>query len=193
MTRPFFSKDRISHFDIFERHATDALGQLKARLREGYAVDIQDLASRFTMDSATDFLFGKDVRSLSAGIPYPHDSGRVNAFADDVPANRFSKAFDEAQRVIAVRARLGPNWPLAEFWNDKVLEQMKVINAFIDPIMHAAVERKRAETETAPTALEEKEREVKDGESLLDHLIHYTDGEAQIIVISVNTKRHTLM
>lgn len=41
MTRPFFSKDRISHFDIFDRHATDALNQLSARLQEGHAVDIQ--------------------------------------------------------------------------------------------------------------------------------------------------------
>jgi hypothetical protein len=41
MTRPFFSKDRISHFDNFDRHADDALGQLKARLREGHPVDFQ--------------------------------------------------------------------------------------------------------------------------------------------------------
>ena len=41
MTRPFFSKDRISHFDNFDRHADDTLGQLKARLREGHAVDFQ--------------------------------------------------------------------------------------------------------------------------------------------------------
>ena len=41
MTRPFFSRDRISHFDNFDRHADDALGQLKARLREGHAVDFQ--------------------------------------------------------------------------------------------------------------------------------------------------------
>ena len=190
MTRPFFSKDRISHFDIFDRHAADALSQLKARLREGYAVDIQDLASRFTMDSATEFLFGKDVCSLSAGIPYPHDSSRVNAGAEDAPANKFSEAFAEAQRVIAVRARTGPNWPLAEFWKDKVLDEMKVVNAFIEPIMNAAVERKRAETGSSEhTALKEKDREVKDGESLLDHLIHYTEGEFQRIVAVTTIER----
>lgn len=41
MTRPFFSKDRISHFDIFDRHAESALSLLKERLRQGYPVDIQ--------------------------------------------------------------------------------------------------------------------------------------------------------
>ncbi|KIK16470.1 hypothetical protein PISMIDRAFT_15795 [Pisolithus microcarpus 441] len=43
MTRPFFSKDRISHFDIFEKHAEDVLNQAKARLQEGYPVDFQVL------------------------------------------------------------------------------------------------------------------------------------------------------
>ena len=41
MTRPFFSKDRISHFEIFDRHATDAIKQVKERTSQGYAVDVQ--------------------------------------------------------------------------------------------------------------------------------------------------------
>jgi hypothetical protein len=41
MTRPFFSKDRISHFEIFDRHAADAINQVKARMKQGYAVDVQ--------------------------------------------------------------------------------------------------------------------------------------------------------
>ena len=60
MTRPFFSKDRITHFDIFDRqenlqlllaqlidrtgfrrHALDAIQQMKSRVKEGYAVDWQ--------------------------------------------------------------------------------------------------------------------------------------------------------
>lgn len=41
MTRPFFSKERISHFDIFDRHAKEALDLLASRLKEGYPVDIQ--------------------------------------------------------------------------------------------------------------------------------------------------------
>jgi len=177
MTRPFFSKDRISHFDIFDRHAADALNQLKVRLREGYPVDIQDLASRFTMDSATEFLFSQDVCSLAAGLPYPHYSSLVNTISHDHPANKFSRAFDEVQRLIAVRARRGVNWPIAEFWTDKVMEQMKVINGFIEPIMRAAVIRKQAQHgDTKEQAVVEKDRDVKDGESLLDHLINYTEG-----------------
>lgn len=41
MSRPFFTRDKISHFDIFDRHAEDTISQVKARLKEGEAVDIQ--------------------------------------------------------------------------------------------------------------------------------------------------------
>ena len=41
MTRPFFTKDRISHFDLFDRHAGDAIRQMQTRFAEGYPVDFQ--------------------------------------------------------------------------------------------------------------------------------------------------------
>jgi cytochrome P450 len=41
MTRPFFNRDRISHFDNFDRHAEDVLRQLKNRLHEGHPVNFQ--------------------------------------------------------------------------------------------------------------------------------------------------------
>ena len=41
MTRPFFSRDRVTHFELFDRHAEIAVRKLKSRAREGYAVDIQ--------------------------------------------------------------------------------------------------------------------------------------------------------
>ncbi|KAK6988131.1 cytochrome P450 [Favolaschia claudopus] len=72
-TRPFFNRDRISDFEIFAHHADRAIERMKERLREGYALNFQDLAGRFTMDSATSFLFGSCVDSLSAPLPYPHN------------------------------------------------------------------------------------------------------------------------
>lgn len=193
MTRPFFSKDRITHFDIFERHAQDAIQQLKARLKEGFPVDIQvkfvllhrqifilsscqDLASRFTMDSATEFLFAKDVQSLGAGLPYPHYSPLARSTSSRIhPANIFSKAFDEAQQRLALRARFGAAWPLSEFWKDKVAEKMGPIFDFINPILTAAISRNKAAGNFEKLGAN-VDREVQDGECLLDHLIKYTDG-----------------
>jgi cytoskeletal protein CcmA (bactofilin family) len=41
MTRPFFTKDRISHFDLFDRHGEDAINQMKTRFKAGIPVDFQ--------------------------------------------------------------------------------------------------------------------------------------------------------
>lgn len=132
------------------------------------------------MDSATEFLFSKDVQSLRAGLPYPHYSN-ISQSSDSAnhPANIFSKAFDDAQKTVVFRSRWGVAWPLTEFWKDQVQEKMGPIYDFINPILADAVQRKRAAgsgDKISNTSL--NDREVQDGESLLDHLINYTDGRS---------------
>ena len=176
MTRPFFTKDRISDFDVFEKHAEDAIHQTKIRLREGYPVDFQDVASRFTLDSATEFLFGKDVRSLSAGIVYPPSSplSKDSTFLNH-PANRFIHAFTQSQITTADRTNYSSSWRFVEFWQDQVQKHMKVCYEFIDPIIADTLAKKH---EQKRLGLDEKNdsAEVKEGETLLEHLVNYTEG-----------------
>ncbi|KAF8959382.1 cytochrome P450 [Flammula alnicola] len=173
MTRPFFSRDRISHFDNFDRHAEDAIRQLKHRLREGHPVDFQDLIARFTLDSATEFLFGNDVGSLSGGLPYPYyvtatgPSG--GASSDGHPASRFVRAFSEAQSITSFRMRFGVHWPLMEFWQDKLKKPIGIVHDFIDPIVGEAIKRKR---EAEARGIVEKDR---DDETLLENLVNSTE------------------
>jgi len=195
MTRPFFNKDRISHFDIFDKHATDAINQLKTRLRDGYPVDFQvdvmklhlalslnpfqDMVSRFTLDSATEFLFGKDVCSLSAGLIYPPSSPLSKDVAfENHPANKFAHAFSSAQIAAAYRGRFGSAWRLFEFFSDRVKAHMDVCYEFIDPILKEALEKKQILKENGLTdeTVGTKDREVREGETLLDHLVNYTEG-----------------
>ncbi|KAG1776001.1 cytochrome P450 [Suillus placidus] len=176
MTRPFFSKDRISHFEIFDKHAEDAISQLKIRLREGYPVDFQDMVSRFTLDSATEFLFGKDVCSLSAGLVYPPSSPRSKDVAfENHPANKFAHAFSDAQIATAYRSRFGSAWRLSEFWTDRVKKHMDVCFKFIDPILKEALEKNKMLKENVDEKADAKDRDVKEGETLLDHLVNYTE------------------
>ncbi|KAJ7721345.1 cytochrome P450 [Mycena maculata] len=174
MTRPFFSRERISDFDIFDKHANDAIGQAAARLRQGYAVDIQDVASRFTLDSATEFLFGKSADSLSAGLAYPDSSSQKNppSFLNH-PSNTFVNAFLEAQRLHVARSRFGTKWPLNEFWKDRVKPHRQVIDQFIEPILNDAL------AEKARLNAEPKDSK-KEAETLLSHLLQGTDDK-QII------------
>ncbi|KAF8055214.1 cytochrome P450 monooxygenase pc-1 [Lyophyllum atratum] len=171
MTRPFFTRDRISDFDLFDRHSNIAISLIKERMRSGHAIDFQDLMSRFTLDSATEFLFGNCVHSLTAGLPYPHNATDIPPISTSPHANgadEFASAFLEAQEVVSSRERYGWIWPLAEIWEDKTEKPMKIVNAYLDPIVQEAIKKKNA----APESAEEKSSaHVEDGDSLLDHLV----------------------
>ncbi|KAG0698023.1 cytochrome P450 monooxygenase pc-3 [Suillus ampliporus] len=187
MTRPFFSKDRVSDFDTFEKHADDAIGRIKIRLREGYPVDFQDMASRFTMDSATEFLLGKDVCSLSAGLIYPPSSPlSKDPTVLHHPANQFAHAFHEAQACTIPRGYIGALWRMAEPWEDKVKKHMKVCYRFIDPILTEALRKKKATGITGSLASSSQDKGVQEGNTLLDHLVNYSEDHVLIRDETIN-------
>lgn len=128
--------------------------------------------SRFTLDSATEFLFGHCVHSLTAGLPYPHNASYVPTTVQTPEkrlANDFSAAFLEAQFTISQRERLGWVWPLFEMFGDMTKKPMKVVNAFIEPIIADAIRKK----ESAVHDEKEKNTESYNG-TLLDHLVQVT-------------------
>ncbi|KAF8060193.1 cytochrome P450 monooxygenase pc-1 [Lyophyllum atratum] len=199
MTRPFFTRDRISDFGLFDRHADTVIALIKDRMRSGHAIDIQDLMSRFTLDSASEFLFGHCVHSLTAGLPYPHNASYVPPESNSPQAkraNEFAHAFLEAQEVLSSRLRYGWIWPLAEIWEDKTKKPMKIVNAYLDPIIQEAITKKDA----APRSAERKiESHVEDGETLIDHLVSLSsdpvalrDETLNIMVAGRDTTASTL-
>ena len=95
MTRPFFSKDRISDFELFDHHADQVISKMRERFKEGIAVDVQDALSRFTLDTATEFLFGQNVKSLSGDLPYPSMCKKASPRAH--ASDKFALAFSRAQ------------------------------------------------------------------------------------------------
>ncbi|KAJ7250360.1 cytochrome P450 monooxygenase pc-3 [Mycena rebaudengoi] len=172
MTRPFFSRERVTDFDIFNRHANEAISQAGARLAQGYPVDIQDVVSRFTLDSATEFLFGKSVDSLSAGLAYPEFASEKTPVSYwNHPSNAFVDAFLEAQRLHVARSRFGTRWPLNEFWKDVVKPQRAIIDQFIEPILNEALAEK---------SLSQTDESGARTETLLSHLLKGTDDKQVI-------------
>ncbi|KAJ2929607.1 hypothetical protein H1R20_g7493, partial [Candolleomyces eurysporus] len=145
-----FARDRIADFDIFDRHADQVLAVLKQRLREGHAVDFQP--AFHTPPNAT-------------YLPNGQKSPQKNA------ADEFADAFLKAQEIIADRERLSWIWPLFEINKDKTADSMKIVNAYIEPVIKEAVERKQ----NAPP--QEKNVDDKEAEKegcLLDHLLDVT-------------------
>lgn len=185
MTRPFFSKDRISDFENFERHITTVIALTKERVAEGHPVDVQvcpnfvsslgthlisryfqDLICRFTLDSTSEYLFGQDVESLSAGLPYPPSSNIPNSPQyENHPSNVFVRAFMRAQELAGKRARYGKYWALGEFWSNKVAPLRKIVDEYVEPMVRDALAKK------ASGKLEKDEEE-----NLLATLVRETEG-----------------
>ncbi|KAJ7063970.1 cytochrome P450 [Mycena amicta] len=190
MTRPFFSKERISHFDTLDTHAELVVSSLQSRSRAGHAIDFQDLIGRFTMDSATEMLFGTCVDSLKGSIPYAHNA-TANAVHMESRENTFVQAFNDAMEGIALRDQRGVLAPLSEIWRDCTREPMAIVSAFLDPIIEAAVERKRV-----ADAMGGEKREAQ---NLLDELLNATsdskilkDETLNILLAGRDTTMHTL-
>ena len=182
MTRPFFSRDRITHFEVFARHADDAISRMKARLREGLPIDMQDVYARFTLDSATEFLFGRCVHSLRAGLPYPynHPATAVSDSSDEErykDANAFAEAFLRMQVQLWQRAVLRRVWPLWEVFKDKTADDLKTVRAFLDPLVEEAVKKNQERKGHLDGREEEKKDEIRDDETFLEHLVRITDGK----------------
>ncbi|CEL61476.1 Cytochrome P450 52A1 OS=Candida tropicalis GN=CYP52A1 PE=1 SV=3 [Rhizoctonia solani AG-1 IB] len=160
MTRPYFSRERITHFELFARHSDAAISKLLAHPHG--AVDFQDLVSKFTMDSASEFLFGINVRSLDQSLPLPHTT--------ETEGNRFSAAFTGVQAHAVVRFSYGALWPYMELFSDRTRKDMSIIEAFIQPILEAKLGLKKK------GGLEDEEEK----ETLIDHLVKLTDDEKLI-------------
>ncbi|KAI0353450.1 cytochrome P450 monooxygenase pc-3 [Trametes cingulata] len=173
MTRPYFSRDRISHFELFDVHAETAINRMKERFRGGHAVDFQDLVLRFTLDSATEFLFGTCVRTLQSDLPYAHnDPAPSKSPAEVNAAEKFSRALLGAQSILALRLRYGWSWVLPEFFKDQCEDHMRVIDAFLQPILDEAIAKNRGKVGDVQG---DKEDIGDEDETLLDHLVKITD------------------
>ena len=166
MTRPFFSKDRISDFELFDHHADQIITKMKERFKDGVAVDFQDASSRFTLDTVTVFLFGQDVKTLSGGLPYP--STCKESSPRTCPSDQFAFAFVQAQEQTFLRGFHRGFWPLFEFWEDTVAKHKNVVRQFVDPLIHAALEKKEAARGVCEVD--------RDDGTLLDYLVQQTDG-----------------
>lgn len=115
------------------------------------------------------------MRSLETVLPYPWNAPSQLQIEPNSPAEAFSRAFAEAQEIISNRTRLGPTWPLYELFKDKSTEPMRAVDEFLVPILQAAVTKHKA-ARALGLVQQPEDIQVTDEETLLDHLIQYTDG-----------------
>ncbi|EJD42063.1 cytochrome P450 monooxygenase CYP63 [Auricularia subglabra TFB-10046 SS5] len=141
MTRPFFSRDRISDFITIGRHTDVTLGVI-SKLSPHSAIDVQDLYARFTIDAAAEFLFGTQLHSLRAPLPVAGRArmGPKGSATDGDAFGSFVQAFDDAQVRMAERFHLHPLWMAVEFFKDSTKEPMSVVRGYLAPIVQRALD-----------------------------------------------------
>ena len=115
------------------------------------------------------------MHSLRGALPFPHTA--PPGLKEDVPrssADDFAEAFKNAQVAIAHRARLVWLWPWYELWGSRTARPMREVDRYLKPIIERALLVSREAREQGGGGGGEKE--VGEGETLLDHLAKYTSG-----------------
>ncbi|GFP52759.1 cytochrome P450 52A12 [Trichoderma asperellum] len=132
LIRPQFTRDRVSDLHCFESHIQTLFktmangGPLEGENQavdlgcaDGRRMDIRDLFFRYTLDVATDFLLGSDVKSLTT------------------PKQEFAEAFNEVQRVQNILARAYKLQPLIP--KKSYYDGLKVMNHFVNHFIERAL------------------------------------------------------
>lgn len=86
MIRPSFTRSQVADLDSLETHIENLISAIP---RDGSTVDLQPLFFSLTMDSATDFLFGRSTKSLTPGLETDPLSDVVEAFVSSLICSDF--------------------------------------------------------------------------------------------------------
>src|SRR4051794_35615539 len=97
--RPQFNRSQIADLDLFEKHLQNLFQILDRQIassaqKDGWTEsdDIQHLIELFTIDTATEFLFGESVNSLEG-------DASPSSLASAAEMKIFVESFIEAERV----------------------------------------------------------------------------------------------
>lgn len=122
LVRPNFTKAQVADLDTFETHIQRLITKIP---RDGSTIDMQTLFFQLTLDSATEFLFGESVNSLTSPAGSEQEI--------------FGRSFDYAQGRLGQRSRLGK---LVYIFPDREFDQAcKTVHRFVDNIVFRALER----------------------------------------------------
>lgn len=126
LIRPNFVRQQVADLDMFESHMQELISSIP---KDGGTVDLQDLFFALTMDTATEFLFGKSTHAL------------VGTGPDAKRGREFVEAFVYATEAISYEFRTAG---LTRWIPDaKRRQSIKTMHSFADDIIADALEEHR--------------------------------------------------
>jgi cytochrome P450 len=127
LIRPNFVRQQVADLDMFEAHVQSLI---KAIPTNGGTVDLQDLFFALTIDTATEFLFGKSTNTLAptSGLEAKRGKDFVAAFV--YATESISREFRSAGLT---------RWIPNKKWNESV----KVVHKFADDTIAEALREHR--------------------------------------------------
>ncbi|ORZ27700.1 cytochrome P450 [Lobosporangium transversale] len=151
IARPHFQVTEYKGAAHIETQINQVFGILDKAIEAGDILDVQDLWSRYTIDTATGFLFGACANAL------------------DVPQSKFVSAFNYTQKICGWKIRLCDYQSL--IYAPEFPQKIKDMDAFLMPIVDQAVakEIKRREDGKLGDANEDRH------ENLLTHFLNSVD------------------
>lgn len=129
----------MSKLDREERHVQNAMRAIPM-LSDGYssAVDIQAIFFRLTLDSATEFLFGKSCGSQIAAL-----EKEVGQTSDDT----FLYGFDRCMWYLAERLRFERLYWI--IYNREFRKCIDIVHTFVDQYVHSALKEAQQQEDKA--------------------------------------------
>ncbi|CAI5760176.1 unnamed protein product [Candida verbasci] len=165
MLRPQFARDQISHVKMLEPHIQLLFKQIRAN--SGSFFDIQELFFRFTVDSATEFLFGESVQSLR-----DDKIGMGSNSIDFDGKSEFTEAFNFTQNYVASRSMMQQFYWL---FNSKQFKQANSkVHKFADHYVQKALSLtpEEMEKQNGYVFLYELAKQTRDPSVLRDQLLN---------------------
>ncbi|KAE8382736.1 cytochrome P450 [Aspergillus bertholletiae] len=130
LLRPQFTRTQINNLQLEERHIQNAFRAMPTQ-PNGWTsnVDIQSIFFRLTLDSATEFLFGKSCHSQLTAL------GEGRAKVED----SFLTSFDRCSWYLAARLRFERLYWLVN--NPEFQKSVRVVHDLVDGYVHSALQR----------------------------------------------------
>ncbi|PTB63214.1 cytochrome P450 [Trichoderma citrinoviride] len=169
LLRPQFARSQLMDLSMLESHVSC----LMSLIPNGKEIELQELLLRFTMDMATDFLFGESTNSLLADRDGYHS--KLDGFAESV---------QYAQDRIAIHMALG-KWALLKP-DPKFKHHVRVVHKFVDELVHKALHGNDPDTKTQPYILlralvEDTQDPIRIRDEVINILIAGRDTTASLI------------